>query len=192
MMGLSALDWLIVLVVLFSTLQALSEGFFHEFFALAGVIIGYLIAAWEYPRAGSWYAHYVNSQWTAEIAGFFTIFFIVLLLAGLLGRLARWAVKGIGLRWFDRILGAAFGFIRGVALSAVIVLALAAFAPQWGLPRSRFAPMLLTTSRGLIWAAPAELRQRFWTGWDLLKAAPQHLPLEPHSNTERPRSPTTQ
>jgi membrane protein required for colicin V production len=183
MMGLSALDWLIVLVVLMSTLQALSEGFFHEFFALAGVVVGYLIAAWEYPQAGAWYARFVNSQWAAEIAGFFTIFFIVLLLAGLLGRLARWAVKGIGLSWFDRILGGVFGFLRGIAVSAVIVLALAAFAPQWGLQKSRFAPMLLTTSRGLIWAAPAELRQRFWTGWNLLRSVPQHV--EPHSNTER-------
>ena len=186
MMGLSGLDWLFVFVVLFSTLQALSQGFFVEFFALAGVVVGYLIAAWEYPRAGAWYAHYVNSPWTAEIAGFFTIFIIVVVLAGLLGRLARWAVKGIGLRWFDRILGAAFGFIRGVAFSAVIVLALAAFAPQWGLQRSRFAPALLSTSRGLIWAAPPELRQRFWKGWDLLRTVPQHVPLQPHGDTERP------
>ena len=75
-------------------------------------MVGYLIAAWEYPRAAAWYAHYVNSQWTADIAGFFTIFFVVLLLAGLAGRLVRWAVKGIGLRWFDRFLGAVFGCIR--------------------------------------------------------------------------------
>ena len=185
MMGLSGLDWLIVLVVLFSTLQALSEGFFSEFFSLAGVVVGYLVAAWEYPRVGAWYVHYVNSPWTADIAGFFTIFIIVVVLAGLLGRLVRWAVKGIGLRWFDRILGGMFGFIRGVALGAVIVLALAAFAPQWGLQQSRFAPTLLTASRGFIWAAPAELRRRFWTGWDLLRSAPQHVAPEPHNETER-------
>ncbi len=186
MMGLSGLDWLIVLVVLLSTLQATTEGFFHEFFALAGVVVGFLIAAWEYPRAAGWYAHYVNSQWTAEIAGFFTIFFGVLLLASVLGRLARWTVKGIGLRWFDRLLGGGFGFVRGIAVSAIIVLALAAFAPQWGLQQSRFAPVLLTTSRGLIWAAPAELRQRFWTGWDLLRTVPQHVPLEhPSGNSSQ-------
>jgi len=175
MMRLSGLDWLIALVVLLSTLQAASEGFFHEFFALAGVVVGYLIAAWEYPRAARWYAHYVNSQWTADIAGFFSIFFVVLLLAGVLGRLARWAVKGIGLRWIDRVLGAMFGCIRGFAVSAVIVLALAAFAPQWGLQNSRVAPMLLGLSRGIIWAAPASLRERFWAGWDLLRTVPQHI-----------------
>ena len=181
MPGLSALDWLIVVVILLSTLQAIAEGFVHEFFALAGVVVGYLFAAWEYPRAASWYARFVSSQWAADIAGFLTLFFIVLLLAGLLGRLTRWAVKGVGLRFVDRILGAVFGCVRGVAVSAVILLALAAFAPQWGLKQSRLAPMLLTTSRGLIWAAPVELRQRFWAGWELLRTVPQHVPPE-HSD----------
>jgi membrane protein required for colicin V production len=178
MMGLSILDWVMVLVVVLSTLQALSEGFFHEFFALAGVVAGYLIAAWEYPWVAAWYAHYVTSQWTADIAGFFTIFLAVVLLAGALGRMMRTAVQGIGLRWFDRLLGGVFGFIRGIAVSAVIVLALAAFAPQWGLQQSRIAPFMLTTSRSFIWAAPADLRQRFWQGWDLLRTVPEHIPAE--------------
>ncbi len=176
MMGLSILDWAIVLVIVLSTLQAIAEGFFHEFFALAGTVVGYLAAAWEYHRLAAWYAHYVTSQWTADIAGFGTIFLAIVLLAGLVGRLARWAVHGIGLRWFDRFLGGVFGFIRGFVVSAVIVLALAAFAPQWGLQQSRIAPVMLVSSRALIWAAPAELRQRFWDGWNLLRAVPQHMP----------------
>ena len=175
MMGLSILDWAIVLVIVLSTLQAIAEGFFHEFFALAGTALGYLVAAWEYHRLAAWYAHYVTSQWTADIAGFFTIFLAIVLLAGLVGRLARWAVQGIGLRWFDRFLGGVFGFIRGFVVSAVIVLALAAFAPQWGLQQSRIAPVMLVSSRALIWAAPAELRQRFWDGWNLLRTMPQHI-----------------
>ncbi len=175
MMGLSILDWAIVLVIVLSTLQAIAEGFFHEFFALAGTALGYLVAVWEYHRLAAWYAHYVTSQWTADIAGFFTIFLAIVLLAGLVGRLARWAVHGIGLRWFDRFLGGVFGFIRGFVVSAVIVLALAAFAPQWGLQQSRIAPVMLVSSRALIWAAPAELRQRFWDGWNLLRTMPQHI-----------------
>lgn len=175
MMGLSILDWVIVLVIVLSTLQAIAEGFFHEFFALAGAVVGYLVAVWEYHRLAAWYAHYVTSQWMADIAGFFTIFLAIGLLAGLVGRLARWAVHGIGLRWFDRFLGGVFGFIRGFVVSAVIVLALAAFAPQWGLQQSRIAPVMLVSSRALIWAAPAELRQRFWDGWNLLRTMPQHI-----------------
>ena len=110
MMGVSILDWVILLIIVLSVLQASAQGFFYEFFSLAGVIVGYLLAAWEYPRVAAWFAPHVNSQWAADIAGFFTIFVIVVVLAGVLGRIARWAVHGVGLRWFDRLLGAAFGF----------------------------------------------------------------------------------
>ncbi len=175
-MGLSIFDWAIVLVVLLSVLQAIAQGFFYEFFSLAGVIVGYLLAAWEYPRVAAWYAQHVNSPWAADIAGFFTIFVVVVLLAGIVGRITRWAVHGVGLRWFDRLLGGLFGFVRGVALSTVVVLALAAFAPQWGwLQQSRVAPFLLVSGRALIWAAPADLRQRFRDGWNLLRTVPDRV-----------------
>ncbi|MGB8771323.1 MAG: CvpA family protein [Candidatus Korobacteraceae bacterium] len=179
MMSLSVLDWVILLIIVLSVLQAIAQGFFYEFFSLAGVIVGYLLAAWEYPRAAAWYAPHVNSQWAADIAGFFTIFFVVLLLAGVLGRTTRWAVHGVGLRWFDRLLGAVFGFLRGALVSMVVVLALAAFAPQWGrLQQSRIAPFMLAGGRALIWAAPAELRQRFREGWELLRTVPEHVSLQ--------------
>jgi membrane protein required for colicin V production len=178
MLGLSIFDWALLLIVLLSVLQAIAQGFFYEFFSLAGVIVGYLLAAWEYPRVAAWFARHVNSQWAADIAGFFTIFLAVVLLTGVIGRIARWAVHGVGLRWFDRLLGAVFGFVRGVVISTVLVLALAAFAPQWGwLQPSRVAPFLLVSGRALIWAAPADLRQRFREGWDLLRTVPEHVPL---------------
>jgi membrane protein required for colicin V production len=185
MMSLSILDWVIVLIVVLSVVQAINQGFFYEFFSLAGVIAGYLVAAWEYPRVAAWYAHYVSSPWTADSAGFFTIFVLVMVLAGAVGRLIRSIVRGVGLRWFDRVLGAPFGFIRGIVVSAVMVLALAAFAPQWGLPPSRIAPFLLVTSRGLVWAAPEHLRERFWDGWNLLRTVPQHIPTEHGGNDNR-------
>ena len=186
MLGLSIFDWVVVVIVLLSVLQAIAQGFFHEFFSLAGVIVGYLLAAWEYSRVAAWYALHVNSQWAANIAGFFTIFLAVVLLAGVIGRIARWAVHGVGLRWFDRLLGGLFGLVRGAVISTVIVLALAAFAPQWGwLQQSQVAPFLLVGGRALIWAAPADLRQRFREGWDLLRSVPEHV-SEHGDNREKP------
>ena len=52
--------------------------------------------AWEYPRLAAWYMQYVTSQWAADIAGFFTIFFAAVLLAGLVGRCS--ALGGAGHR----------------------------------------------------------------------------------------------
>ena len=186
MTSLSGLDWVIVLVVLFSVIHAASLGFFREFFALAGVVAGYLVAAWEFPHVAAWYAHYMNSPWPADIAAFFTIFGAVAVLAGIVGRMIGWAAHKVGLRWFDRLLGAAFGVLRGVLISVVLVLALATFAPQWGLQRSRIAPALLVAGRGFVWAAPADFRRRFWDGWNLLRSIPQHIPAGIHSGDSNP------
>jgi len=176
MLGLSVLDWLILFVVLMNVIGAIGQGFFYELFSFAGVLLGYLIAAWQYPRVAEFYARYVNSQWAADIAGFLTIFVVVALLGGVAGRTARWAVREVGLRWFDRLLGGLFGFLKGVLVCTVIVIALASFSPTspW-IRDSRIAPFMLVTGRTLIWAAPAELRQRFRDGWNLMRTVPEHL-----------------
>jgi membrane protein required for colicin V production len=176
MMSLSILDWVIVFIVLFSVLQAISSGFVREFFAFLGVIAGYLVAAWEYPAVAVFYARFMKSPWPAQIAAFFTVFVVVVLLAGIIGAFVSRMLRGVGLRWFDRLLGAAFGFISGVIVSVVVVMGLAAFAPQWGLAQSRIAPFMLATGRTLVWAAPADFRQRFWDGWKLLRTVPEHIP----------------
>ncbi len=176
MMSLSILDWVIVLVIIFSVVQAISSGFVREFFAFAGVIAGYLIAAWEYPVVARFYARFVNTPWPAQIAAFFTVFVVVVILAGIIGGFSSRIVRGVGLRWFDRLLGAVFGLLRGVVVSVIVVMALAALAPQWGLPQSRIAPFMETAGRGLVWVAPPEFRQRFWDGWRLLRTVPEHIP----------------
>jgi len=176
MLGLSVLDWLILFVVLMNVLGAIGQGFFYELFSFAGVLAGFVIAAWQYPRMAGFYIHYVNSEWVAEIAGFLTIFIVVALLGGAAGKTARWAVQEVGLRWFDRLLGGLFGLLKGVVIGTVVVIALAAFGPtsSW-LRDSRMAPFMLVTGRTLIWAAPAELRQRFRDGWNLMRTVPEHI-----------------
>jgi len=174
--GLSILDWGFGFIVVVSILAAAAQGFFYELFALAGAVIGYLVAAWEYPRMAAWYMRYVNSAWAADIAGFLTVFLAFSLLGTVVGRIARWAVKGVGLRWFDRILGALLGAVWGLAVCTVVVMALASFSPSSTYLRdSRLAPFLLVTGRGLIWAAPAELQERFRDGWNLLRSVPEHV-----------------
>ncbi len=162
---MSGLDWIIVAVLLFSVLLAAAQGFLYELLSLAGVVVGYLLAAWEYPRVAAWYAPYVKAPWVADLAGFLTIFIVIVVLAGIAGRLARWGAKEAGLGWADRMLGGAFGVVRGLLLAVVLVMAMAAFAPNSGwLARSSFSPYLLAVGRAAVWVAPSEVRQRFSDG----------------------------
>jgi membrane protein required for colicin V production len=170
---MSVADWIILVFLIFSVVGAAIEGFFHEAFSLAGLVVGYLLAAWEYPRLADWFAPYLKSPWVGEIAAFLIIFLAVLILAGLLGRLARWAMKKAGLTTIDRLLGAVLGLVRGLLVVAVILVAMTAFAPaaRW-LDESQLAPYFLVGGRAAIWLAPSELRQRFYQGLDYVRRAP--------------------
>jgi membrane protein required for colicin V production len=174
---MTVLDWAILVLVVVSTLLAAAQGFITEIFSLAGLLVGYVLAAWEYPRAAPWFAKYVSSEWVADIAAFLTIFLCVLLLAGVLARIVRWAVAGVGLRWFDRVLGGAFGAMRGIAVAAVIVMAMAAFVPNSpALRNSALAPYFFVLSRTATWIAPPELRERYRQGITILKSAGEKAP----------------
>src|ERR1700732_1135222 len=106
-------DWIILGFLAFSVTAAAIEGFFHEAFKLAGLVIGYLLAAWQYHRLAAWFAPYLKSMWLGEIAGFLIIFLAVMILAGMAGRIARWIMKEVGLSFFDRIVGGVLGLLRG-------------------------------------------------------------------------------
>ena len=162
---MTAADWLIVAVIVISALVAAAQGFMYEVFSLAGVVVGYLLAAWGYRQVAPWFAPYVKTPWVADLCGFLTIFFVVVLVAGSIGRIARFGMKEAGLRWFDRALGGMFGLVRGVLLVMISVLALASFSPgSTLLARSRAAPYLLVLARAAVWLAPSQVRQQFRAG----------------------------
>ena len=169
-------DWIILAFLVFSVVGAAIAGFFHEAFKLAGLIVGYLLAAWQYHRLANWFAPYLKSEWFGDVAGFLIIFFAVLILANLAGRLARWLMKKAGLSTIDRVLGAVLGLLRGVLVVAIVLTAMTAFAPaQKWLAESQLAPYFLVGGRAAIWLAPSELRQRFYQGLEYLRRAPSAM-----------------
>jgi membrane protein required for colicin V production len=169
---MSIADWIIFGFLVFSVIGAALEGFFYEAFKLAGLVVGYLVAAWQYHRLADWFAPHLKSQWLGEIAGFLIIFFAVLLVAGIAGRIARSVMKEAGLSAIDRILGAVLGLLKGALVVAVVLTAMAAFAPaaKW-LEGSELAPYFLVGGRAAIWLAPSELRHRFYQGLDSVRQA---------------------
>jgi membrane protein required for colicin V production len=169
----NGLDWLIVVIMLLSVVLAAAQGFFFEVISLAGAIVGYLLAAWNYGRIAPWFLHYVKQQAIADLAGFLTIFFSVVLLAGVIARIVRWTVREVGLRWADRALGAAFGLVRGFVVVTAGLLAFTAFAPDsQELAHSQLAVYFSVAGAGASWLAPAEIRRKFRDGMDRLRAKP--------------------
>jgi membrane protein required for colicin V production len=167
---MSGADWIILVVILVSVAQAASSGFFQEAFGIAGLVFGYLLAAWQYHRLAERFAPYVNSPWLGEIIGFLVIFLAVMILAGIAGRIARWIMREAGLSFFDRFLGGVLGLLRGCLIVAVVLVSMAAFTPTSRyLAGSEWAPYFLVVGRAAIWVAPSDLRGRFYQGLELLQ-----------------------
>ncbi|HTV04825.1 MAG TPA: CvpA family protein [Acidobacteriaceae bacterium] len=169
------IDWLIVIVLLVSVLSAAKNGFFLEVFSLAGILIGLVLASWNYQRLLPWLTRWVRSLPAAEALSFLLIALGVMLLAGLLGRVVRWSVHSIGLGWADRFLGALFGFVKGFILITVVVLVIAAFFPgaTW-FKRSRLAPCFLTAAHRASALAPSSLELRIREGVINLRYSEPH------------------
>jgi membrane protein required for colicin V production len=169
-------DWMICAVVLLNVVAAAMQGFFSEALTMAGLVVGYVVAAWKYRGVAEWLESFLKNPWLAEILGFLIIFFAIVLLFGLAARLARWIMKEAGLSGFDRFLGGVLGLLKGGLMVAIILMGMTAFAPTSKLlQKSQLAPYFLVVGRAAIWLAPSELRARFYQGLDLIHRAPQNM-----------------
>jgi membrane protein required for colicin V production len=174
---MTAADWLIVVVVLLNVISAAMQGFFAEAMSMAGLIVGYVVAAWRYRLLAEWLMTFLKSEWFAQVFAFLIIFFAVLILFSIAGRLARKLMKAAGLSGFDRFLGALLGVVKGCFLVAVVLMVMTAFTPTSKmLDSSELAPYFLVAGRAAIWVAPSELRARFYEGLDFLHRAPKDFP----------------
>jgi membrane protein required for colicin V production len=97
----------------------------------------------------------------------FSVIFVVTLLAGVV---IIWLItkfmKFAKLQWADRVLGGAFGFIRGWVIGAVLLLSLTAYEVQTERVRnSGLAPYFLPGSRVIALLTPYELKAKFLVGY---------------------------
>lgn len=178
---MAAADWVIVAILAISVFTAFRTGFFVASFSLAGVFLGLLLASWNYqllmPAVGS----LVHSEPAVEAISFFIIALSIMIICGIAGRLLRSLFHMIGLGWADRLMGAAFGFLRGGILVTLGVMALAAFLPHlsW-LDQSRLAHYFLNAAHQTAAVTPTELAQRIRAGVKTIQEAQPDW-LRPHA-----------
>jgi membrane protein required for colicin V production len=169
-------DWLIVLVIVLNVVLAAMHGFFAEALSMAGLVVGYVVAAWQYLRLAGWMLSFLKSELLAEIFAFLIIFFAILAVFSVAARIARRLMKEVGLSGFDRFMGALLGVVKGALAVAVVLMGMTAFTPTSSmLEKSELAPYFLVAGRAAMWLAPSELRAKFNEGLDFLHRAPKDL-----------------
>src|ERR1700733_13101045 len=144
------------------------KGFSREIIGLAAALFALVLGMWFYGLAGSFLIPYVSSPRVANLIGFLLVVFAVLIAGGLLGWIVNRFLRTIGLSFFDRLLGAAFGLARGLLVAIALLTAYMAFGPQVdsktvseSVRHSRIAPWVLDASHAFVALAPMELKSSF-------------------------------
>ena len=163
---MTLLDVLVIAIVVYSVVISAIKGFVREVLGLASILLAILLAAWTYRRVSVLFKDVVKTENLALFFGF-SVVFLGTLLAGFV---VIWLItkfkKFAKLQWFDRLLGAAFGFVRGWALGSVIFLGLTAFDIQTERVRSsEVAPYMLPGARVIAVVTPFEMKARFLVGY---------------------------
>jgi membrane protein required for colicin V production len=166
------LDWIFAVIVAVSMVAALMRGFVRELISLATLVIGLVVAAAGYSRAALWFEDLTKSHEIALGLGFLTLFLGTLLLGNLLSLLARILIKGSGIQWFDRVLGAVFGLVQGVLLDSILLLVMVAFAIKPAtVQQSALASYVTAGANVISLAMPDNLKAQFRLGFEKFKQA---------------------
>jgi membrane protein required for colicin V production len=141
------------------------RGFIREIYIVLAVIVGSILS-----RGLSSGRIFAQNRKSCSILGLLRD----LCWNACLGAVITWLVtrfmKFAKLQWADRLLGGAFGFIRGWMIGAVILLVLTAFDVQTERVRnSLLAPYFLPGSRALAVMTPYELKAKFLVGYRALE-----------------------
>ena len=170
MTQLNPLDWLLALLLTYSIVRAVYRGFFREAFALGGLILGFLLACWNYHTVAAHLAGLINSPSLAQMAAFLLILFVTMAIATLAGNLFKRSASAVGLGILDRIFGGLFGLVRGLVLGLSLLLAVTAFLPTsaW-VQTSVLAPYFLRADHAVSFVMPSELKVRLLDGLDQIK-----------------------
>lgn len=164
------LDWTLAVVALVSVLAAFRKGLVRELISLAAVVAGLVVATLGYARAAVWFDDLTKSHQTAQGLAFLALFLVTLLVGAILSGLAGKMIKKAGLQTFDRLLGAMFGIVRGVALDCILLWALVTFAIKVEVVRrSVLAPYVLTGANVIARTMPDDLRAQFKQGLEKFK-----------------------
>lgn len=109
-------------IVLLSIIISLARGFVREALSLLTWAVAFWLALSFSPAIASKLQNHIATPSLRTITAFGVLFVGALLLGGIVNRMLALLIAKTGLSGMDRILGAIFGFARGLLLTAVLLL----------------------------------------------------------------------
>ena len=155
----NAVDLAMLAVLLLSLAVGAWRGLVFELMSLVGWFAAYLAAQWASPSVAPHVPIGAPGSSIQHAAAFAATFIVALLAWGLLSRLLKMLIHATPLGLIDRLLGAAFGVLRGVVLLLVVaaVVTRTPWAQSPGWQQSTGAAWLKVLLVGLKPSLPAPI-----------------------------------
>ncbi len=167
-------DLFLAVVIAGSVVAGFMSGFARVGISFLAAAAGLIFGLWFYGIPAHTLEKYVSSHTFSNIAGFLLIFLGAIAVGGVLGLLFGKLFKWTGLTWVDRLVGAAFGAVRGTLVVVALVAVLMAFAPSpkpdW-MVDSQLLPYAVDASDLCASLAPNGLKTAFHDGLDEIRKA---------------------
>lgn len=157
-------DIFIIVVLAFCLIRGIFRGLVKEISSIIGVLGGFYAAYTYYPFVAGLISPWISNKVYLNIISFVLLFSIILILISILGVILKYLMNIASLGWFDRILGAGFGFVKGVLIVSVIFVALTAFLPK-GAPvikNSILSPKVALVSENLAKIVSKDMKQQYF------------------------------
>jgi membrane protein required for colicin V production len=162
---MNLLDILLAVIIGISVATGFMAGFARVGIGFIATISGLLFGFWYYNVPAVWIReHWMMSVNAANMLGFLVVFAMFLSAGAMIGKLLSKLFKWTGLNWLNRLLGGAFGFVRGMLLAVICVAVIMAFTPKQ-LPNwmvgSEVLPYVVDASNLCSKLAPTAVKEAF-------------------------------
>lgn len=130
---MTAFDYFVIGVVSLSALLSITRGLIKEIVSLLAWIVAFFTASRYAAEVEPFFSGLIEDDSLRMLTAYAVTFFMTLLVVMLFSMLLSTLTRSVGLGLVDRMLGAVFGFVRGVVIVIALVLA-AGFTPLPQLP----------------------------------------------------------
>jgi len=121
------IDWTILIVIGLSAGISLLRGFVREALSLAGWILAFFIAKTFYLEFSNLLEAHIETPSLRYAVSWVALFVLTLTVSGLVNYILSQLIEKAGLSGMDRVMGMAFGALRGVLLTSLAVILLKEF-----------------------------------------------------------------